>query len=160
MTIHLSPITAQETALRFSVIKDALHEHIDAVFGWDDDFQRHRLNEEYDPAWFHWVYHEEQRVGLFCFKPYDNAYHVHFLVILPNFQNQGLGKTTMDYLHQLAQAEQRKSITLSSFIRNKKALTFYKRLGDEITHIEKDFYSLTQYFSIKKDLITNIGKCL
>jgi len=145
MTLH--PILPEEYDLRFAIIKDAIFEHVDAVFGWDDDFQQQRLNEEYDPTWFHWIYHEEQRVGLFCFKPYDDSYHVHFLVILPNFQDQGLGRNTMDYLHQLAQAELRKSITLSSFSRNEKALAFYKRLGYEITHVEKDFYSLTRYFS-------------
>lgn len=148
MEITLKPILAQEYGLRFSTVKEALFEHVDAVFGWDDDFQRKRLIGEYDPTWFYWIYKNNQRIGLLCFKPYDNSYHVHLLIVLPDFQNQGLSQMTMDYVHQLAQAEQRKSITLSSFIRNEKALTFYKKLGYDITCVESDFYVLTLYIPL------------
>jgi ribosomal protein S18 acetylase RimI-like enzyme len=147
MEITLKPILKHESDLRFSVVKEAIFQHVYAVFGWDDDFQRKRLIDEYDPTWFHWVYKNSQRIGLLCFKPYDNSYHVHLLIVLPDFQNQGLGHMTMDYVHQLAKAEQRISISLSSFIRNKKAVKFYKKIGYDITRVEKDFYILTRYFS-------------
>ncbi|GGN37776.1 MULTISPECIES: GNAT family N-acetyltransferase [Marinomonas] len=147
MEITLKPILQQEYELRFSIVKEAIYEHVDAVFGWDDDFQRKRLIDEYDPTWFYWIYNNDHRIGMLCYKPYDNSYHVHLLIVFPDFQNQGLGYMTMDYVHQLAQAEQRKSITLSSFIRNEKAVKFYKKLGYDITNVESDFYVLTRHFS-------------
>ena len=150
MEITLKPILKQESDLRFSVVKEAIFEHVDAVFGWDDDFQRKRLIDEYDQNWFYWVYKNSQRIGLLCFKPYDNSYHVHLLAIFPDSQNQGLGQMTMDYVHQLAQAEQRESVTLSSFIRNEKALKFYKKLGYGVTNVESDFYVLTRHFLSKE----------
>jgi ribosomal protein S18 acetylase RimI-like enzyme len=147
MEITLKPILPQEYELKFSTVKEAIYEHVDAVFGWDDDFQRKRLIDEYDPTWFYWINKNDHRIGMLCYKPYDNSYHVHLLIVLPDFQNQGLGQMTMDYVHKLAQAEQRKSITLSSFIRNEKAVKFYKKIGYDITSVENDFYVLTRNFS-------------
>lgn len=147
MEINLKPILIHESELRFSVVKEAIFEHVDAVFGWDDDFQRKRLIDEYDQTWFYWVYKNDHRIGMLCYKPYDNSYHVHLLIVLPDFQNQGLGHMTMDFIHKLAQAEQRESVTLSSFIRNEKAVKFYKKLGYDVTNVESDFYVLTRHFS-------------
>ncbi len=53
------------------------------MFGWDDDFQRERLTNEYEPHWFSWILAEGERVGLLCCKPYDDALHVHLLIIFP-----------------------------------------------------------------------------
>lgn len=150
MEITLKPIFPQEYELRFSTVKEAIFEHVDAVFGWDDDFQRKRLIDEYDPTWFYWVYKNDHRIGMLCFKPYDDSYHVHLLIVFPSFQGQGLGQMAMNYIHALSQAEQRKSVTLSSFVRNEKALSFYKKLGYVITNVEKDFYVMTRYFSVIK----------
>ena len=47
----------------------------------------------------------------------------------------------MTDVHELASADNRKSITLSSFILNKGAVRFYERLGYQIVESEDDFQS-------------------
>nr|SHO12083.1 Histone acetyltransferase HPA2 [Moritella viscosa]SHO18291.1 Histone acetyltransferase HPA2 [Moritella viscosa] len=49
----------------------------------------------------------------------------------------------MDYVHKFAQNEHRNSITLSSFVRNNKAVKFYKRLGYEVVENDGNFLSLS-----------------
>ncbi|MFA0547781.1 GNAT family N-acetyltransferase [Vibrio splendidus] len=113
----------------FACVKQGIFIHVDDVFGWDDNFQRLRLLNEYHPSWFHWVYRENERVGLVCFKPYDNAYHIHLLIIFPQYQGRSLGKQVMTLIHKRATEERREQVTLSSFRSNTRAISFYQSLG-------------------------------
>lgn len=90
--IQFQLVSNSEFEERFTCVKQSLFIHVDSVFGWDDDFQRQRLLNDYHPSWFHWVYRGKERIGLVCFKPYDNAYHIHLLIISPQYQDQSLGK--------------------------------------------------------------------
>ncbi|MBF4232707.1 GNAT family N-acetyltransferase, partial [Vibrio anguillarum] len=92
MDIKLVPVELEEFDSLFSIVKQALYSHVDAVFGWSDDFQFNRLKNDYEFSWFHWVERADQRIGLLCFKPYDNALHVHLLVVFPEFQRQSFGR--------------------------------------------------------------------
>ncbi len=38
MDIKLRPIESEEFDSLFSVVKQGIYSHVDAVFGWDDDF--------------------------------------------------------------------------------------------------------------------------
>ncbi|ENY8009217.1 TPA: GNAT family N-acetyltransferase [Vibrio fluvialis] len=126
----------------FATVKQGIFDLVDEVFGWDDEFQRQRLRTDYQWAWFHWIVHRGERVGLICFKPYDNAYHVHLLIIFPHYQNQAIGQSVMQQLTAMGQEEQRSAITLSSFAANHAAIRFYQRLGYRITEQEADFVSM------------------
>ncbi|OED62325.1 histone acetyltransferase [Vibrio tasmaniensis ZS-17] len=128
----------------FTCVKQGIFIHVDSVFGWDDDFQRQRLLNDYHPSWFHWVYRGKERVGLVCFKPYDNAYHVHLLIILPQYQGRTLGKEVMTLIHKRAMEEQREQVTLSSFRSNTRAISFYQALGYlVVVEGDDDFVGMT-----------------
>ena len=146
MTIKLQPILPAEFDDLFAIVKQAIYPYVEAVFGWDDDFQRRRLVEEHQPEWFYWVYVHAERIGLLCFKPYDNAIHVHLLIVFPDYQNQKLGQLIMSYVHDLAKVEGRERITLSSFVLNTGAIAFYKRLGYQVVEIEDDFLTFELQF--------------
>lgn len=143
MDIQLKQIEGEEFESLFSVVKQGLYSHVNAVFGWCDEFQVNRLKSDYEPHWFHWVYLNNRRVGMLCFKPYDNALHVHFLIVFPEFQNQKLGEWVMNMVHEIAREKGRNHVTLSSFIRNESAVRFYKSLGYEVTESDENFLSLS-----------------
>ncbi|WP_375753656.1 GNAT family N-acetyltransferase [Vibrio sp. HN007] len=142
MKLKLSQIAHSDSESIFSTVKTGLKPYIDAVFGWDDNFQRKRLLTEYEPHWFYWIFSGRQKVGMLCFKEYENSYHVHLLIVFPEFQRQGLGTHIMNYVHHLAKSESRSTVTLSSFICNEKAVRFYQNLGYSIKQSEEYFYSL------------------
>ncbi len=143
MDIKLVPVELEEFDNLFSVVKQALYSHVDAVFGWSDDFQCNRLKNDYEFSWFHWVERADQRIGLLCFKPYDNALHVHLLVVFPEFQRQSFGRDIMNHVHNLALVQRRSHVTLSSFIRNDSAVRFYKSLGYQLVDSDENFLSLS-----------------
>ena len=142
--LRYSPILPSEAETQFSMIKEALYSHVDAVFGWDDEYQRQRVNNDYQQDWFYWIDDGDDRVGLVCYKPYQNAYHVHLLIIFTPYQNRKLGYRVMRDIQDLAIKEKRETITLSSFRRNQPAIAFYQRLGYQITDdSEADFVSMS-----------------
>lgn len=78
-----------------------------------------------------------------CFKPYDNAYHIHLLIISPQYQDQSLGKKVMSLIHEKAHQEQRNQVTLSSFRNNTRAIRFYQSLGYQvIDDSDEDFVGM------------------
>ncbi|MDK9759780.1 GNAT family N-acetyltransferase [Vibrio sp. D173a] len=143
LPLRYSPILPSEAETQFSVIKEALYSHVEAVFGWDDEFQRQRINNDYQQDWFYWIQDQDERVGSVCYKPYQQAYHVHLLIVFPPYRNRKLGYRVMKDIQALALKEERGTITLSSFRRNQQAIAFYQRLGYQITDdSEAEFVSL------------------
>ncbi|MEZ8386605.1 GNAT family N-acetyltransferase [Vibrio splendidus] len=141
--IQFQLVSNSEFEELFACVKQGLFIHVDNVFGWDDDFQRQRLLNDYHPSWFHWLYLGKQRGGLVCFKPYDNAYHIHLLIIFPQYQGRTLGKEVMTLIHKRAMEEGRKHVTLSSFRSNTRAISFYQALGYQIVDdCDEDFVGL------------------
>lgn len=126
----------------FLVYKTGLYKCIDSVYGWDEQYQKQRVDNHYELNWFHWVIVDTNRVALLCFKLNDNAYHIHLMIVLSGHQRLGIGTRVMEALHQRARDEALEKITLSCFAENIEALAFYKQLGYEVVHAEKEFYSL------------------
>ncbi|WP_372142171.1 GNAT family N-acetyltransferase [Vibrio lentus] len=146
--IQVKPVSNSEFEALFDCVKQGIFIHVDKTFGWDDDFQRQRLINDYHPSWFHWIYHKSERVGLVCFKPYGNAYHVHLLIIFPQYQDQSLGKKVMSRIHEKAHQEQRNQVTLSSFRSNIRAISFYQSLGYQIVDDnDEDFVGMALYLT-------------
>ncbi|EGR0063590.1 TPA: GNAT family N-acetyltransferase [Vibrio vulnificus] len=132
-SIALEAVAESEFCDVFTVTKQALKSHVEPIYGWDNEFQYHRLTTEYQHSWYHWVTYQSQRVGLVCFKPYEQAFHIHLLLIFPEHQKKRLGRQVINHIHQLATEANRNVITLSSFKSNKVAIEFYSGLGYKIT---------------------------
>ncbi|WP_202408483.1 GNAT family N-acetyltransferase [Vibrio tetraodonis] len=143
MDIQLKQIISNEFDSLFSVVKQGLFTHVDSVFGWCDEFQSNRLKNDYEPHRFHWVYLNDMRVGILCFKPYDNSLHVHLLIVFPEFQNQKIGERVMNMVHEIAHKQGRTYVTLSSFVINQRAISFYQSLGYQVTESDESFVSLS-----------------
>ncbi|MGL6528897.1 GNAT family N-acetyltransferase [Aeromonas hydrophila] len=144
MEITLAGIPPSEFEQRFAAVKEGIFPYVEAVFGWDDKMQRGRLTSEYEPHWFSWILAERERVGLLCRKPYDDALHIHLLIIFPRYQGRQLGSAVMDRLHREAASEGRHRVTLSSFSANQRAIGFYRRLGYQVVAEEPAFVSLSR----------------
>ncbi len=138
--IRLEKVKETEISEIFAIVKTALFEYIDTVFGWDDTFQKNRLSHDYEVHWYHWLYLKNKRIGLVCFKFKDDCLHLHLLIIFPEFQGRGLGTLVMLHLEEIAKGQACHQISLSSFKQNKRALTFYEKRGYQKVKIESDFY--------------------
>lgn len=144
MEIALADVPDSEFEQCFTAVKQGIFPYVEAVFGWDDDFQRERLSSEYQPQWFSWILQGGERVGLLCCKPYEDALHIHLLIIFPQYQGRQLGSAVMDRLHREAEREGKSRVTLSSFTDNQRAVRFYLRLGYKVVEGDEVFVSLSR----------------
>ena len=141
MLIRVEKVKEDEFELIFPMVKNALFPYVDAVYGWNDEFQQARLRNDYEPAWYHWLYDNQDKIGMVCFKKSHGLLHLHLLIILPEYQGRGLGAEVMDHLGQLARQNTCNKITLSCFIENQRAVKFYQTLGYQIILEEEHFFS-------------------
>ena len=129
----------------FHWVKAGLFEFVDQVFGWDDDDQKQRMQDEYEAGWFYWATLNNAPIGLVAHKPYvknDQDYlHLHLLLVAPENQGKGLGKRILQGVHELAR-EQQRGMTLSVFRLNQPALQLYLDTGYRVTSEEPDFLLL------------------
>jgi len=63
------------------------------------------------------------------------------LAVLPEMQNQGIGKKILEKLIELAKKENLKKIYLHTRETNFKAIAFYQKFGFNIIKIKENFYS-------------------
>jgi ribosomal protein S18 acetylase RimI-like enzyme len=132
------PIPESEFESVFSKMKAGLYSFVETVFGWDDDFQRARMRSDYEWSWMHWVESDGDALGFVCFKRYDQALHVHLIVVDEEHQGQGRGKEIMHALEAIAREEAR-DVTLSSFKLNSRAISLYRSLGYQLETQEEHF---------------------
>ncbi|QWZ78510.1 N-acetyltransferase [Aeromonas sp. FDAARGOS 1419] len=144
MGIELVDVPQSEFEQVFTAVKQGIFPYVESLFGWDDLFQRDRLTSSYRPQWFSWILHGGERIGLLCSKPYEDAQHVHLLIIFPQYQGRQLGAAVMERLHQEAEREGKCRVTLSSFTENHGAIRFYERLGYNVVEEDQAFVSMSR----------------
>ena len=125
----------------FLIYKASLEDVIANTFGWNEEFQKNRFFNRYQPDWFHWIERNSQRIGYICFYQSDLETHVSLIIIFPEKQRHSYGRQLMLYLHNQARQFGRK-ITLSSFKKNEGAIRFYENLGYKIVGGDEDFVDM------------------
>jgi len=142
MKLVLEPIVESEFEDLFVRIKEGIFPYVDAVFGWEDAFQRQRLENEYQLDWFYWVKVEKDRVGVLCYKRHNASCHVHWLIVFPEWWQRNIGTSIMAFVQKKARENGCTAVTLSSFKCNANAIQFYQGLGYVIIEEEEDFVSM------------------
>ncbi len=84
------------------------------------------------------------RIGLVCFKHVNRGFHLHYIVILPEYRQKGYGKVVMSLVHSMAVNSGCDNVTLSCFKRDDVAVYFYKQLAYKIIAEEEHFYRLAR----------------
>jgi len=139
--IQINPMRSDDLEKAFQLYKEALTQIVDEAFGWDENFQKKRFQNSYKLEWFHWVYKSSHKIGYICFHKKQDEMHLSLLIISDAFRGQSFGQQVMAMLHQRARSESCK-VTLSSFIANKRALSFYQKLGYRIENQDEHFYNM------------------
>jgi ribosomal protein S18 acetylase RimI-like enzyme len=130
--------SAADTLELFSQYEATLRDHIDLAFGWDDEFQRRRFAESYDPSDIRLIRVGAETAGYAVIRGLDDTIHLSLLILKPGFQRQGIGKIILTSLMSTA-ARDGKDITLSCFLSNCEAVAFYESMRFQVTSTEEHF---------------------
>lgn len=127
-----------------SIVKSAIvHMNQQNIFQWDDIYPDEEILQQDIERQQLFVGIADDQIAVFyvlnqeCDEEYQNGkwkdqaasyYVIHRLCVNPEFQNQGIGKLTMEHIEQEVAAMGIRSIRLDAFAENPYALKLYRKL--------------------------------
>jgi [ribosomal protein S18]-alanine N-acetyltransferase len=127
MIFNIRKATENDLALAYKIKKNALQEYLEMLWGWNDISQREFHQEEYKKDHFQVIELQNEAIGYLETIPFDDHIFLANLMILKQFQGQGIGKIIMEDL-----IRNHPKIRLEVLKVNHRAVQFYQDLGFRI----------------------------
>jgi predicted N-acetyltransferase YhbS len=122
----------------FALYKLSLYQHIEKAFGWEERAQRLRFDSVYRDQDYLWVMRGAEVVGHVVMKQDEAGAHLSLLLVQPEHQHQGIGRSVMKMLMMKADQAQG-ALTLSCFLIDERAMGFCQRLGFTLMCTDEHF---------------------
>ena len=137
MTFNLRKATDQDLDLTYKIKQNALQEYLEILWGWNDDSQREFHQTEYKKEYFQIIELQNNPIGYLETIPFDDHIFLANLMILKQYQGQGIGKIVMKNL-----IKNHSKIQLEVLKVNDRAIHFYQDLGFEIMEEMEDSFRM------------------
>jgi [ribosomal protein S18]-alanine N-acetyltransferase len=124
MIFNIRKATEDDLGLTYKIKKNALQEYLEMLWGWNDISQREFHQEEYKKEHFQVIELQNEPIGYLETIPFDDHIFLANLMILKQFQGQGIGKIIMEDL-----IRNYPKIRLEVLKVNHRAVEFYQDLG-------------------------------
>ncbi len=131
----------------FYIIKLTLKEYIDSLWGWNEDVEHLFFKEEMTEENAFIIKVDNERIGYLSLLRKKDEVEIENLLLLPQFQNKGLGRGIIKNLIEECRKEEKK-LVLKTFKANKRANKFYRKLGFDLIEENEDYYKYI--FKLKK----------
>lgn len=128
MNVNLRRATTDDNDFVYETKKVAFRPYVEMVWGWDEAEQRQMHERRYIDQVFQVVQVADTDIGILAMVQEPDCIKVNQLFILPQYQGRGIGEACMMKIIE----DSKKSdlpITLRVLKVNKKAASFYHRLG-------------------------------
>jgi ribosomal protein S18 acetylase RimI-like enzyme len=145
MTFNIRQATEEDLTLTYKIKKNALQEYLEMLWGWNDISQREFHQEEYKKEHFQVIELQNEAIGYLETIPFDDHIFLANLMILKQFQGQGIGKIIMEDL-----IRNYPNIHLEVLKVNHRAVEFYQDLGFTIFEEMEDSLRMRLSESVKK----------
>lgn len=151
--IKISPATSELQLQKIESLAETIwREHYIPIIGKEqvaymlENFQSlAAMQSQIDEGYFYYsVYKNQEMVGYFSIQKRDDAMFLSKLYLLKSHRGEGLGKASMDYIHQQSKALKCAKITLTVNRHNKNTIRAYealgfKNIGEKVTDIGNGF---------------------
>jgi ribosomal protein S18 acetylase RimI-like enzyme len=124
----LRPATEEDYDFLWNLICMTMRGHVDATWGWDEEWQARRFRARFDAAQGHVIVVDGQNAGGLAVTRGASSVTLDYLYILPAFQRQGIGCTIIKSIILEARA-MGVPLTLDVLRSNPDARRLYERLG-------------------------------
>jgi ribosomal protein S18 acetylase RimI-like enzyme len=125
---RLRPTTEDDRGFLFALHRETLREYVDAVWGWDEDDQRRRFDEGFDPGQMQIIVEDAADIGYVRVLHRPDELFLAAIELAPTWQNRGIGSAIVRSLLDDARCEG-KPLGLGVLRSNPRALRLYERLG-------------------------------
>jgi ribosomal protein S18 acetylase RimI-like enzyme len=141
----LRPATADDYDFLFHLIEVCLKEYVEAIWGWDEVFQRNHFAEYFDVNGCQIVQLDGRDAGQLTVVEGDGDLYISGIYLLPEFQNKGQGSILVREV--MARAEESgRAVTLQVLKANKSARRLYEKLGFQVTAERDTHYVMSIHY--------------
>ena len=137
IAVTLRPATDADSAFAFQVWKAAMQPHVAATWGWDENAQRQRQQEEFSNSPYQILEADGQPIGTLIVKRPPDHIYLSGLYLLPEHQRCGHSSRILEELLAEGQAH-RLPVRLRVLRVNLQARRLYERMGFVATN-EEDY---------------------
>lgn len=113
---------------------------IETTWGWDEAFQLNAFNEHLSPDNFEIIFIADNNIGGYCLFEKDDHLWLEMLLIHPDFQRKGIGKSVIKEIQ--IQAKSKNKPLKFSVIKTNPVKPFYEKLGFSVYGEDKAFYQM------------------
>jgi GNAT superfamily N-acetyltransferase len=125
----------------YETFRTTMKSYIEDTWGWDELFQQYGFAENLPPSSFSIAALNSVTVGAYSLTEKTDHLWLEMLLILPDYQNQGVGSRILQTIQTQASLNQ-KPLRLS-VLKVNPAREFYRRLGFEISGEDTWSYKLS-----------------
>ena len=138
---RLRPATVDDLDFLYDLHEAALRLHVQAIWGWEESFQRKMLRDSFDKKPRSIVVVDGADSGVVCVVPAAEALHLELIELHPRVQRRGIGAAIVRSVVAQAQAA-RQATELRVFKINIGARRLYQRLGFVVVGENETHYDM------------------
>ena len=125
--LTLRPAAESDYQFLWELHRAAFHDYVDAIWGWDETWQRDYFDEHFNPAERQIIVFNGIDIGTLGLEQREDELFVERIALLPDFQNQGIGTALMSSIVEDAHADG--FPVRLSVLKGNPAIRLYERLG-------------------------------
>jgi ribosomal protein S18 acetylase RimI-like enzyme len=137
MILNLRKATDHDLDLTYKIKKNALQEYLEMLWGWNEEAQADFHREHYQKGRFEVIELQNSPIGYLEIETNEDHIFLANLMILQQFQGQGIGKIVMQEL-----IKNHPNILLEVLKVNHKAKHFYEGFGFTVFDVLDDSFRM------------------
>ena len=137
MIFNLRNSTDADLNLTYEIKKMSLQKYLEMLWGWNDEAQENFHRERYQKERFMIIEAQNKSIGYLEIETFENYIFLANLMILQEFQGQGIGKFVMENL-----IKSNPNIELEVLKVNHKAKRFYESFNFIIFEVLEDSFRM------------------
>jgi ribosomal protein S18 acetylase RimI-like enzyme len=137
VNLTLRHITDADLEFLWQLHNAALREFVEKTWGWDEEWQRSRFENEFDPAKGKIVVIDGDDAGFWWVVEHENEVVLASVRLLPEFQNRGIGTRLINVLIHGSEKPIRLKV-----LKVNPALNLYERFGFKMVETNETHYTM------------------
>ena len=125
---HLQSAVESDFDFLYHVACTAMHDYVDAIWGWDEEFQRNQFRDNFRLGEWQLIVIDGRRVGGVGTRLSPNEIFLANIYLLPEYRGRGVGSSIIGRLQRLG-IETGRPVLLNVLTSNTDAYRLYLRLG-------------------------------
>ena len=135
----LRQATTGDCARLYRIQSQAMRPYVEQIWGWNEDFQRERFRQSFDPDNTQVILSNDREVGFMTITEKEEVVFIEQIYVIPEYQGMGIGTTLIR-----GTFARNRPVELNVLKLNTDARRLYKRLGfrvhyESVTHYHMRF---------------------